>query len=184
MKFRQGTLWAICLLLVAAGVAYYRYAGRVSNEHEPSLLLVQPHARSQPDLAHARVLQVPLGFEPNRGQADQRVDFIARGPGYSLFLTASEAALSLIAPAAKGTESTVLRLSLIGADRTPIGQGQDQQPGVSRYMTGERSTQVERFGKVRYSDVYPGIDVVYYGNQRELEYDFIVAPGADPGRIG
>lgn len=184
MKFRQRSLWVVCLLLVAAGVAYYRYAGPASNEDEPSLLLAQPHSRSQPGVAHARVLQMPLGFEPNRGQADQRFDFVARGPGYSLFLKASEAAFSLIVPSAKGTESTVVRLSLIGADRTPTGQGQDRQPGVSRYLTGERSMQVERFGKVRYRGVYPGIDVVYYGNQRELEYDFIVAAGADPGRIG
>ena len=129
--------------------------------------------------------KLPLIFEANRGQTDARVKFLSRGPGYTLFLTESEAVLSL-----RGTEGKghVLRVKLLGAEAEPKMTGLDRLPGISNYFIGrDRAkwrTGVPHYAKVGYEGVYPGIDLVFYGaNQRQLEYDFIVAPGAEPARI-
>jgi hypothetical protein len=149
---------------------------------------------------------LPLAFERNQGQADARVRVLARGMGYSLFLTSGEAVLALrgatrhgnvtgaaqgpgrVASTARLPTATVVRLSLAGgANRAPDIQGLDPRAGMSHYLIGNDPAHwyrnVAHFGKVRYQQVYPGVDLVYYGNQRQLEYDFIVAPGADPHRI-
>ena len=129
--------------------------------------------------------QLPLSFEANQGQADASVDFVARGPGYALSLTPGAAVLGLHAPQATVGES--VRLSFHDANTKAQAAGVDKAVGVSNYFIGSDPshwhTGVPNFAKVRYSDIYPGIDVVYYGNQRQLEYDFVVAPGADPARI-
>ncbi|MCH7776822.1 MAG: tandem-95 repeat protein [Gemmatimonadetes bacterium] len=129
--------------------------------------------------------KLPLIFEANRGQTDARVKFLSRGRGYSLFLTESEAVLSL-----RGTEGKghALRVKLLGAEAEPKMTGLDRLPGISNYFIGRDrakwQTGVPHFAKVGYEGVYPGIDLVFYGtNQRQLEYDFTVAPGADPARI-
>ncbi|MBC8123073.1 MAG: SBBP repeat-containing protein [Gemmatimonadaceae bacterium] len=132
------------------------------------------------DLYH----QLPLSFETNRGQTDAQVKFVSRGSGYGLFLTPTEAVLSL----RKGTaQPTAVRLQLLGANQATRMEGLDALPGVSNYFVGKDagkwSTGVEQYARVRYQEVYPGIDLVWYGNQRQLEYDFVVAPGADPDRI-
>ncbi len=129
--------------------------------------------------------KLPLIFEANRGQTDARVKFLSRGRGYTLFLTESEAVLSLRGAEGKGR---VLRVKLLGAKAEPKMTGLDRLPGVSNYFLGrDRSkwrTGVPHYAKVGYEGVYPGIDLVFYGtNQRQLEYDFIVQPGADPARI-
>lgn len=126
--------------------------------------------------------RLPLHFEENRGQADQEVRFLARGPGYGVYLTAREAVLVL------GTqERTVLRMALVGASPSPNVKGLEELPGKANYFIGKDPSQwrtnVPTYAKVRYREVYAGIDLVYYGNQRRLEYDFVVAPGADPKQI-
>jgi hypothetical protein len=142
--------------------------------------------------------KLPLSFEPNQGQTDHRVKFLTRGPGYTVFLTATEAVLRL-SKYDKGTESkegenartseqSTLRMKLLGARSTAQIAGESPLQGKSNYLVGndrkQWHTDIPTFSKVRYSAVYPGIDMVYYGtSQRQLEYDFIVAPGADPARI-
>ncbi len=128
---------------------------------------------------------MPMNFTLNQGQTDARVKFTARGRGYSLFLTPTEAVLSL--QRAKSLGSTALRMRLLQANDNPAISGLDQLPMVSNYYLGNDPSKyqenVPHFAKVKYAQVYPGIDVVYYGQQNELEYDFIVAPGADPNVI-
>jgi len=118
---------------------------------------------------------LPLAFEPNQGHAPAEVDFIARGSGYTLTLSHGGAAL-----AAPGG---VLRLSLEGANTSPIPNGVEPLPGRVNYFKGRDQSQwrvgIPTYQKARYDAVYPGIDVVYYPMHGELEYDFIVAPGAD-----
>ena len=135
---------------------------------------------------------LPLSFEANKGQIDQPVKFLSNGPGYNLFLTGNEAVLTLRKPQAhaddsKVREGSVLRLKMIGANTSPQVEGQDELPGKVNYFIGNDPEKWRRniptYRKVYYKDVYPGIDVVYYGNQRELEYDFVVAPGANPKLI-
>lgn len=142
--------------------------------------------------------QLPLQFEANQGQTDSRVKFVCRGLGYALLLTPTDAVLILRQP--KGTHaqvsgaspsprfpSTVLRLKLIGANPAPEVVGMEELPGKSHYFLGNDPsrwhTDVPTYAKVRYHAVYPGVDLIYYGNQGQLEYDFVVAPGADPNTI-
>src|SRR5216117_242435 len=141
--------------------------------------------------------KLPLYFEANRGQTDKDVHFLSRGPGYSLYLTSGEAVLVLAKPNADAKddarsakargESVALRMSLVGAARKPVVNGLDEQPGKANYFIGKDPakwrTNVPTYAKVHNRAVYPGIDLVYYGNQRQLEYDFVVSPGANPERI-
>jgi uncharacterized repeat protein (TIGR01451 family) len=135
----------------------------------------------------------PLGFEANRGQvgaAGGDVQFVSRGAGYALFLTSTEAALALRRSGHERTERaqpTLLRMKLVESNPSPRVAQTDELPGRSHYIIGRDPrnwhTQVPRYARVKYEDVYPGVDLVYYGNQQQLEFDFIVAPGADPDAI-
>src|SRR5262245_47349430 len=151
--------------------------------------------------------KLPMRFELNQGQTDSQVKFIARGPGYGLFLTPAEATLRLrfadrglrieevnnasitkiTQSAIQGSQSDVLRMKLAGAHPDPRIRGVDELPGKTNYFTGQDQSrwraQVPSFARVKYENVYKGVDLVYYGNQGQLEYDFIVAPGADPSEI-
>ncbi len=132
--------------------------------------------------------QLPLIFEQNDGQAAAPVKFIARGGRYELFLTPSEAVLALQNPAKRATKPTisVVRMGLANATGTEVA-GVEELPGKSNYFIGNDPAQwhsnVPQFARVRYSQVYPGIDLVYYGRQGQLEYDFEVAPGIDADQI-
>jgi len=147
--------------------------------------------------------KLPLHFEANRGQTGKDVRFLSRGAGYSLYLTASEAVLVLAKPdtyakhdarrtqAQPGANAQVkpvaLRMSLAGAARKPLVSGLEKLPGKANYFIGNDPakwrTNVPTYARVQYREVYPGIDLVYYGNQRQLEYDFVLAPGADSKKI-
>ncbi len=126
---------------------------------------------------------LPIHFERNSGQTDARVKFLARGKGYTLFLTDGEAVLKLQKP----ERSAVLRMKLVGANRSPQIVGQNELAGKSNYIVGDNpnqwKTDVPNFSGIRYKEVYPGIDQVFYGNGRELEYDFVVAPETDYRQI-
>jgi hypothetical protein len=146
--------------------------------------------------------QMPLTFEANHGQTDPQVEFLSHGKGYTAFLTAGELVLSLrptgsattpgiggapIAKNAKQIQNTTLQFRLVGAAQTPLAVGEDPQPGKVNYFIGNDPakwhTNVQSYARVRYKNVYPGIDLVYYGNHRQLEYDFAISAGADPSRI-
>ena len=143
--------------------------------------------------------RLPLSFEPNVGQTDEQVKFLSRGRGYTMLLTANEAVLALRKAQAKferegamDTETSnvppsMLRMRFEGANAYARIEGQDQLPGIVNYFLGSDATKwrtnVATFGTVRYKDLYPGIDLLYYGNQHQLEYDLVVAPGADPEQI-
>jgi len=128
---------------------------------------------------------LPLSFEENRGQTDAQVRFLSRGSGYSFFLTSDEAVLALSGDSK--AQSAIFRMRLEGASVDTGVRGQDQLPGTSNYFVGQDPRRwragVSTFRKVAYENIYPGISLVYYGNQRQLEYDFTVAPGADPASI-
>jgi len=126
--------------------------------------------------------ELPIAFEPNQGQADAAVRYFSRGPGYSLYLTQAEAVLSLRGN--DGAAPAVIHLGFDGANASPRIAGTAPQQARSNYFTGQRAVRnVAHFGKVGYHDLYPGVDLVYYGNQGQLEYDFLVSPGSDPSRI-
>ena len=156
--------------------------------------------------------KLPLAFEPNQGQTDSQVQFLSHGNGYTLFLTSEEAVLVLQKPQAN-SQSKFLKLKngkkrgKLNPPSAPISQtppvalhmkledaqtgvsfvSQEQLPGISNYLIGnDRSkwhTRIPQYAKVQAQAVYPGIDMVYYGNQGHLEYDFVIKPGADPNSI-
>ena len=149
-----------------------------------------PHASSSgSDAFEVRIAQaygdLPLNFEANQGQTDSRVRFLSRGNGYNFFLTSNEAVLAFSGDSK--TQPVVLHMQLAGAKARAKVSGVDQFPGTSNYFLGKDPNQwhtgVPTFRKIAYENIYPGINLVYYGNHRQLEYDFIVGPGADPGAI-
>jgi len=130
--------------------------------------------------------QLPMSFEPNRGQTDPQVEFLSRGSGYTLFLTKKEAVFALNAPSEHKTRTT-LRMLFEGTNPGAWVTGKDELAGRSNYFIGKDSkqwhTSIPTFASVENHDLYPGVDLVYYGNQQLLEYDLRVAPGADPAQI-
>jgi hypothetical protein len=156
--------------------------------------------RGAPARAIAAHGAIPLSFERNDGQADARVRYMARGQGFSLFLTPEEAVLSLRSggpaadrhplrarPAPRPDGRAVVRMSLVGAKRTPEVVAAGEVAGKSHYLVGHDPrrwrTDVPHYARVTYKEVYPGVDLVYHGRQGRLEYDFVVSPGRDPGAI-
>ena len=133
-------------------------------------------------------LKIPMYFEANRGQTDASVKFFTRAAGYNLYLTAAESVMVLPKNGAAGKERPgVVRMKLKGANADPAVQGLDLLPGRTSYFFGDdRSkwqTGVKQYARVKFGQVYPGIDMVYRFNQGDVEYDFVVAPGANPSRI-
>jgi hypothetical protein len=137
-----------------------------------------PRVHEQIDVAYSRT---PLAFEENGGQTDQHVRFLARGPGYHVFLTPHEAVLAL---ARRDTGSPdVLRMRLLGAASSPAVNGLRVRPGRTNYLVGRDQRRwtmgVRSFSRVRYRSVYPGVDLVFHGSRGRLEYDFRLAPRVD-----
>jgi hypothetical protein len=146
--------------------------------------------------------QLPISFERNQGQTNQKVKFFGRGEGYGVFFTESEAVVALRNPKRKRTTRgsvtphrdpeknerlSVLRLRLRNSNRRPQLTGQQELAGTTNYFLGRQAKNWipdnSTYSRVRYQNVYDGIDLVYYGNSRQLECDFVVAPQADAGRI-
>jgi hypothetical protein len=190
---RVRPLGALLVLLLAGAVLLgsgsRRYAQKaavqtpVSNGATSSMSSL----RSKPD-ARALLAQLPLIFEPNQGQADPSVKFLAHGAGYGLFLETTGAVFSMQTPHSSRTGSTaqLVRMTLVGGNRAAATVGQDPLPGKSNYILGNDPHKwhsgIPQFAGVRYESIYPGIDLVFYGNQGHMEYDFRVAPGADPAQ--
>ena len=136
---------------------------------------------------------VPLSFEMNQGQTDKRVHFIARGRGYGLFLTTDEVVIALRQSAtATGEEEVndtrdIVRMRLVNARKPSRIEGLDELAGKANYFIGNDRTKwrtnVPTFAKVKYHQVYKGIDLIYHGNQHQLEYDFVVGPRVSPKKI-
>jgi hypothetical protein len=127
----------------------------------------------------------PLAFEENRGQTDPRVKYLARGDGYTLYLTPLEAVLAFQQKA--DGPGSVLRMRWANSPRSAQVSAEGPLPGVTNYLTGKDPsrwrTGVPSWTRVHYEEVWPGIDLAFYGNPRQLEHDVVVAPGADPERV-
>lgn len=123
--------------------------------------------------------RLPLHFEPAPGEAASGVEFVARTGGYSVGLGSTNAVLNL--------PGMVVELRWLDAGSGAGLSPEDPLPGKSHYFLGRDPegwrTNVPQFASVRRRDLYPDIDVVYYGNGRKLEFDLVLAPGADPGRV-
>ena len=182
-------------VLATAGVAFY-FSTTVNAKAGGNELSAQKTLASKsPKMSPAKAISLPLFFEPNQGQTAPQVKFVARGAGYGLFLTADEAVLRLHRPspaprtaaAPLPASSSVIRMKLDGANAAASVSGAEPLPGKSNYFIGNNPAKwrqnIPQFARVEYTSVYPGVDLVYYGDQGQLEYDFRVAPAADPNRI-
>jgi len=184
------------VIMAVAGIAF-----RVAATGNLGQAGAQPPATRSigtPPPTSATTLSLPLYFEPNQGQTDPQVKYLARGLGYGLFLTANETVLELQHPARVETRlaasaanpqspPSVIRMHLEGASAAARIRAAQPLPGKSSYFIGNDPAKwvrdIPQFGRVEYQSVYPGIDLVYYGNDHQLEYDFRIAPGADPNQI-
>ena len=190
-------LVATCLLLGSNSRRYSQTAAQVSafSNQTASRALFSPSSLSRssfrssdtkPD-AHSILAKLPLIFEANQGQADPSVKFLARGAGYMLLFDQTGAKLVLQAASAARTEKSV-HMMLVGANAASTPRMRTGAlPGKTNYLLGNDPrkwhTGVSQFAGVHYKrHVYPGIDLAFYGNQGRLEYDFQVAPGADPAQ--
>ena len=198
--------WSVAVLaavtVLTAGVVP-TVLGQLPAEKLRNAALADPKAQAR---IHDSYGNLPLSFEANHGQADGRVKFFSRTGGYTLFLTQDEAVLALRGskantartkfaggdpPPQSGTgvppTDAVLRMKLRNANPVAKITGMEELAGTSNYFIGNDPaswrTNVPTYAKVKYEGIYSGIDLVYYGKQRQLEYDFIVAPGADPHHI-
>jgi uncharacterized repeat protein (TIGR01451 family) len=147
-------------------------------------------ALSNPQQIRAAFGRLPLSFEPNQGQSDSRVKFLAHGNGYGLYLTSSEAVLALphlSKVSSKNQSRPVVEMQFGGANQSAQLAGSSLLPGRSNYFIGNDPSRwhrnIPQFSRVQYRDLYSGIDLDFYGKQGRLEYDFTVAPGADPSQI-
>jgi hypothetical protein len=195
----------LATILLATAAALFHFAAPAHASKAAQISTATPHLSS---------ISLPMFFEPNQGQTDPRVKFLARGSGYGLFLTADEAVLEVqsrskvetqlavsrsanppsgagkLAAAGSKPEApvtSIIRMHLEGANPAPKVAGSDLLPGKSNYFIGNDPANwrrdIPQYARVNYEAVYPGVDLVYYGNQGQLEYDFRIAAGADPGKI-
>ncbi len=191
-----------CLLATFASMIFVAARNEDNNNPGPATPAnstpADPPAKAQ--LAE-KFGKLPLSFEENKGQIDQPVKFRSQGPGYDLFLTSTDAVLRVQKPRAlqedrskqpssaaeNVREGTVLRLKMLGANATPQVEGQEELPGKVNYFIGNDPEKwirnIPTYKRAYFKNIYPGIDVVYYGSQQELEYDFVVGAGANPKLI-
>jgi hypothetical protein len=202
---------ALAFMLVLALVVGFialpaRTSGRarpVGGNRQTVLTSARPALDAPSQLQAEPYGKVEMSFEPNQGQTDEQVKFLARGAGYTVFLTAAEAVFvlakqgeaqtkvreavdpnsSLIAAPTSAVPPAVLRMKLEGANAASEAEGLQKLEGIVNYFRGSDSAkwhaEIPTFARVRYPEIYSGVDLVYYGTQRQLEYDFVVRPGAD-----
>lgn len=146
----------------------------------PALVTAKQNSSAQALLVN-NYAQLPLQFEQNRGQVNDAVAYLSRGAGYTLYITATETLLSLQSTDDKNPEATVVRTSFVNANVPTTYIGDTTLPGKVNYLIGQDKndwiTDIPTYRDVLAKGIYPGIDVRYHGDQRQLEYDFIVAPG-------
>jgi hypothetical protein len=182
---------------IALNAPFFAHAQSLPPQH-PSSPPTQALSTLTPDMKKV-IAHSSLAFEANKGQTDKRVQFLARGAGYSLYLTPTRAVFDFqeagyhksltpeTASAHKPIHHQALAMQLVGASSHPDLTGRGELPGKVNYFFGNDPkhwhSKIATFNQVRYSSVYPGVDLVYYGNQQSLEYDFVVAPHRDPNQI-
>ena len=218
LQRRIGVMAPVCLVIAVVACMSMGFLGDSPRLRASDALTLEEKIAGSGDLGassmprgSSTVLQEPYGqlpiaFEPNRGQTDRRVDFMARGPGYALFLSPQEAVLRLTSgrlgtpndatgPAAEDKPAgrievpgyATVRMTLAGGNAAAIASGADELPGKISYFTGKNPalwrTNIPTYRRVTYRDVYPGVDLLYHGTQQHLEYDFVVHPNGDPASI-
>jgi uncharacterized repeat protein (TIGR01451 family) len=204
---RKWTMYSAAVLAIACLAS--ECTAQTADHRAPAAAIASSGNAPSPAAKHKVAEEygkLPLSFEANEGQTDPQVKFLSRGAGYELFLLPREAVVILQkgrhavpakkigpfrdfpeAPKEEAGPVEIIRMSLLGAAANAEITGIEQMPGKSNYFVGNDPSQwrtnVPNYAKVHYQRVYPGIDLVYHGSHQQLEYDFVVAPGADPRQI-
>ena len=192
-------------VLAFAGVTHLRHQRTAVAQLAANAPAPRPEQTSR---VRSNFGALPLAFEANQGQTDPQVKYMARGSGYTVFLTPNDAVFALHSsnPASRSAAPTAsvadrlhaqatqkqitasISMKLAGANPQPQIAAQNELPGHSNYFIGRDPSQwqtgVKQYSRVAYRDVYPGVDMAFHGQQRQLEFDFIVAPGASAAPIG
>lgn len=189
---------ATCFLLLAGSLAFVSCAVHATDESDRA---DSPGDTRSVAAARAAYGVLPLSFEINEGQTDAHVKFLSRGHGHTLFLTPAGAVLSMQHIRTQNrhmsqpgeergrdiAERTIARMTLVDARTDVRVRGLEALPGKVNYVRGASAhgwrLGISTYARVRYDSVYPGIDLDYYGNEGQLEYDFVVQAGADPSAI-
>jgi Beta-propeller repeat len=221
-NFWKPAVWVVAIVAVAvvitAGTGKFSNMGArsVATGTSPSAQPATVNAEQRRQI-HATLAALPLAFEENQGQTDPRVKYTARGNGYHLYLTSTQAIMSLNgrgrtdsevrdmmlhkrfgaagtkamllkrkAHTQKGTSVASLTMDFVGAHAEGI-VGRDRQAGKVNYFLGRDPANwhanIPLFGHVEYQKLYPGIDLAFRGEGKQLEFDYIVHPGADAEKI-
>jgi uncharacterized protein (TIGR03437 family) len=176
--------WASILIIVLGVGALF--ATSYSFVFSPQRLSGLSQTPQSPESICEALGKLPLSFEANRGQTDKAADFIARGQDYTFFVNSTEAVLALKDGVKSSKKSSAIRMRLLNAS-VSSAEPTNLLDGKSNYFIGNDPagwrTDIPNYSRVRYRSVYPGVDVLYYGAQRRIEYDFVVSPRADPSQI-
>jgi hypothetical protein len=186
MKTKLFTLAVVCLGVLGT-IAVYQHRRHAASCEAIANPTADIAARMRALEAYGKI---PLAFEENAGQTDARVKFLARGAGYTVFLTDRDATLRLEQPSTKPgspASGAAVRFTLAGANPQTVAHALDLQSAKTNYFVGNDPKKWHRgapqYSRVKFDGVYPGIDLAYYGSQGRLESDYIVSPGADPKKI-
>ncbi len=210
-NFRAARLCGLAMAFIALlnCVTLQAYSSNVALPPAAANLITHSRMSGQPTLDSVKDAfgRLPLSFELNQGQADPNVKFLSHSSGYRLLLTPNEALLSVmtqqsesakkpavqvrLSPTHKtekqGGSALMLRMRFVNGNASAKAVGAELLPGKSNYFLGcdprKWRTNIPNYSKVKFENVYPGVDLLYYGNQRQLEYDFVISPGADPGAV-
>ena len=207
---------AVCFIAVmAAALLVFSPTHRTARAANSPALSSQPQSshlqlsKTVTPAAHQRLqatfAALPLAFEQNQGQTDPQVKYMARGNGYTLFLTNHDAVFAIhpkssgsrlaagrrshahASPQPEPKPDSVVRMQLVGGNSVAAMATTDELPGKTNYYLGNDPkkwrTNVPQYSRVAYKNIYPGIDLAYYGQQSKLEFDFIVAPESSPAPI-
>ena len=191
-KFVPASWIAAVAVLVAIGVAVGAGPG-VRRGNTIAKRTAAPAPLSNPETSarvRANLEASPLAFEANQGQTDPQVKYMARGSGYTVFLTANDTVFALHSSSQAATQknrTAAIHMHLVGGNPQSQITAGSQLQGRSNYFIGNDPSQwhanVAQYARISYRDAYPGVNLAFYGKQKQLEFDFIVAPGASPAPI-
>lgn len=212
-RFATPAVWilgiAVAAVTMLAGSSHLRAQHVSAGKQVTANTQARAVNAEQSDRVRADLSALPLGFEANEGQTDPRVKYVARGDGYTVFLTGNETVFALNSssrPHARPRRRLSMQSSkpqtarkdkdqdarigvrLVGANPNPRVMAGKELPGVTNYYLGSNPANwhegVKQYADVSYREVYPGVDMFFHGEQKQLEFDFLVAAGANPDSIG
>ncbi len=206
--------WIMAIAVIAVAVIALTSAGtrpHKSAAYQSAAAAVPSLSAAQRVKIGARFDALPVAFEANAGQTDPQVKYLARGNGYSLFLTGNEAVFAVRSSASDTVQSqaaslpaklslrtrrvnvqssektAAIRMHAVGGNSHAVISAGSEMPGTINYYLGNDPSKwvegAKQYSAVTYRDVYPGVNLAFHGEQRQLEFDYIVSPGANPAPI-